>query len=303
MHKKETLIRAIQRLKKQKNAVILAHNYQRPEIQELADFVGDSLDLSRKAAETPAEMIVFCGVRFMAETAKILSPEKTVLLPNHGALCPMASMVTAEDIRELRIQYPNAKVVCYVNTTAEVKAQADVCCTSANALKVIEGIDAEQIIFAPDQHLAAYCQRFTAKQIIPWKGLCYVHSRFSVSEVIQAKTAMPDAVLLVHPECPAEVIDLADKVLSTNQMIQFATTSSATQFLIATEEGIIHRLRRENLDKQFYAAGISKTCYNMKKTTLQDIYYALLKGRTAIELPEDVMNAARRSLLAMLSYV
>ncbi|MEK6558392.1 MAG: quinolinate synthase NadA, partial [Candidatus Margulisiibacteriota bacterium] len=163
--------------------------------------------------------------------------------------------------------------------------------------------DAEQIIFAPDQHLAAYCQRFTSKQIIPWKGLCYVHSRFSVQEVMKAKSALPDALLLVHPECPGAVIDLADKVLSTNQMIQFVASSPVTTFLIATEEGIIHRLRRENPGKLFYAAGVAKTCYNMKKTTLQDIYYSLLKGRTAIELPEQVMNDARRSLKAMLSYV
>ncbi len=295
-------IRAIRQLKQQKNAIILAHNYQRPEIQELADLVGDSLDLSRRAAATSAEMIVFCGVRFMAETAKILAPQKTVLLPNHNAGCPMADMVTADDVIAMKAAHPSATVVCYVNTPATVKAEADICVTSANAATIIERLQTDEILFFPDKNLAAWCQRFTTKKIIAWDGYCYVHSRFSAAEVAASQARFPDAVLLVHPECPADVVDLADEVLSTNKMVAFATASNAKQFLIATEEGIIHRLRRENPDKQFYAAGNAKSCFNMKKTTLQDIYLALLKGRTEINLDPTIMDRARHSLEEMVKF-
>lgn len=295
-------IEEINKLKQQRNAVILAHNYQRPEIQELADLVGDSLDLSRRAAATDADIIVFCGVRFMAETAKILAPNKTVLLPNHNAGCPMADMVTADDVLMMKAKYPNATVVSYVNTPATVKAETDICVTSANAATIIEQLNTDEILFFPDKNLAAWCQRFTKKTIIPWDGYCYVHSRFKVDEVLASKAKFPDAVLLVHPECPPDVVDLADEVLSTNKMVAFIKTSTATQFLIATEEGIIHRMRRENPDKTFYAAGNAKSCFNMKKTTLQDIYLALLKGRTEIHLDDDIMKRARHSLEEMVKY-
>jgi quinolinate synthase len=295
-------IEEIKRLKQQKNAVILAHNYQRPEIQELADLLGDSLDLSRRAAETSADMIIFCGVRFMAETAKILAPQKTVILPNPNAGCPMADMVTADDVIAMKAKHPKATVVCYVNTPASVKAAADICVTSANAATIIEHLKTDEILFFPDKNLAAWCQRFTKKRIIPWSGYCYVHNRFSVDEVRASKALFPEAKLLVHPECPPEVVDLADEVLSTNKMVAFATTSKTKQFLIATEEGIIHRMRRENPDKQFYAAGNAKSCFNMKKTTLQDIYLALQKGRKEIILEETIMNRARHSLEEMVKY-
>jgi quinolinate synthase len=290
------------RLKKKKNAIIMAHNYQRPEIQEIADFLGDSLDLARKAAKTDAQIIVFCGVKFMAETAKILSPEKTVLLPVKEATCPMADMITGEELRGLKEKHPSAKVVAYVNTNADVKAESDVCCTSANAVKVVQGIDAEEIIFTPDKNLASYCQRFTNKKIIPWDGYCYVHERITKEEVLQAKEKFPDALLMVHPECNPAVIDIADKVLSTGQMVEFAKKSDKKRFLIGTEEGLIYRLKRENPEKEFYAAGSPKTCRNMKLTTLNDVYLALLEERFAIELPEEIIKLAGNALEEMLKY-
>jgi quinolinate synthase len=295
-------IEEIKRLKQQKNAVILAHNYQRPEIQSIADLLGDSLDLSRKAAETSADVIVFCGVRFMAETAKILAPHKTVLLPDHNAGCPMADMVTADDVITMKAKHPSATVVCYVNTPATAKAEADICVTSANAATIVEQLKTEEILFFPDKNLAAWCQRFTKKKIIPWEGHCYVHNHFSVDEILASKARHPDALLLVHPECPPAVVDLADEVFSTNKMVSFAQSSTATEFLIATEEGILSRLRRENPGKQFHAAGKDKICFNMKKTTLQDVYLSLQKGRTEIKLDTNIMDRARHSLDEMVQY-
>lgn len=290
------------RLKKKKNAIIMAHNYQRPEIQEIADFLGDSLQLAREAAKTDARIIVFCGVGFMAETAKILSPEKTVLLPVKEATCPMADMITGKELKKLKERYPKAKVVSYVNTNADVKAESDVCCTSANAVKVVQGIDAEEIIFVPDKNLASYCQRFTNKKIIPWDGYCYVHERITKEEVLQAKEKFPDALLMVHPECNPAVIDIADEVLSTGQMVEFAKKSDKKRFLIGTEEGLIYRLKRENPEKEFYAAGSPKTCRDMKLTTLNDVYLALLEERFAIEMPEEIIKLAGNALEEMLKY-
>lgn len=290
------------RLKKKKNAIIMAHNYQRPEIQEIADFLGDSLQLAREAAKTDARIIVFCGVGFMAEMVKILSPEKTVLLPVKEATCPMADMITGEELKKLKERYPKAKVVSYVNTNADVKAESDVCCTSANAVKVVQGIDAEEIIFTPDKNLGSYCQRFTNKKIILWNGYCYVHERITKKEVLRAKGRFPDALLLVHPECNPAVIDIADEVLSTGQMVEFAKKSDKKRFLIGTEEGLIYRLKRENPEKEFYAAGSPKTCRNMKLTTLNDVYLALLEERFAIELPEEIINLAGNALEEMLKY-
>ena len=293
----------ILRLKKEKDAVILVHNYQRGEIQEVADHLGDSLGLSQQAAQVEASIIVFCGVLFMAETAKILSPSKKVLLPRTDAGCPMAQMVDAQGLRALKSRHPKAVVVTYVNSTAEVKAESDVCCTSANAIQVVQNIEADEIIFTPDKNLAHYVQRFTDKNIIPWDGFCYVHNRFSEEEVRRAKQAHPDALLIVHPECPAEVIDLADEVLSTSGMARIAQESPNKTFLVGTEEGMLYRLKKENPDKTFYSAGVAKMCRGMKATHLEDVYRSLLDEQHEIDLPEDIMNRARTSLERMLKYV
>jgi len=297
------ILEEINELKKEKKAIILVHNYQRPEIQDIADFLGDSLGLAKQAAETKARIIVFCGVRFMAETAKILSPGKTVLLPRKEAGCPMADMITAEDLRRLKKNYPDAKVVSYVNTNADVKAESDVCCTSANAVKVVKNISAKRIIFTPDKNLAAYCQRFVDKEIIPWNGYCYVHEKIREEEVCLAKEKLPDALLLVHPECNPSVIDLADEVLSTSGMVSFAKKSGKKRFLIGTEEGLIYRLKKENPGKEFYTAGTAKMCRNMKLTALNDVYLSLKEERYAIELAGEIINSAQKALTAMLKYV
>ena len=294
------IVEEIDELKKEKKAIILDHNYQRPEIQDIADFFGDSLGLAKQAAETKARIIVFCGVRFMAETAKILSPGKMVLLPRKEAGCPMADMITAEDLRRLKKNYPDAKVVSYVNTNADVKAESDICCTSANAVKVVKNISAKRIIFTPDKNLAGYCQRFVDKEIIPWNGYCYVHEKIREEEVCLAKEKLPDALLLVHPECKPSVIDLADEVLSTSGMVSFAKKSDKKKFLIGTEEGLIYRLKKENPEKEFYAAGTAKMCLNMKLTTLKDVYLSLKEERYAIELPEGIIKSAGKTLTAML---
>jgi quinolinate synthase len=297
------IVGEIIKLKKEKNAIILVHNYQRPEIQNIADSLGDSLGLAREAAKTDARIIVFCGVRFMAETAKILSPKKMVLLPRKEAGCPMADMITAEDLRKLKEKHTDAKVVSYVNTNADVKAESDICCTSANAIKVVRNIKAEKIIFTPDKNLAAYCQRFTDKEIIPWNGYCYVHEKIRKEEVRLAKEKFPDALLLVHPECNPSVIDLADEVLSTSGMLDFAKKSDKKKFLIGTEEGLIYRLKKENLGKEFYTAGTAKMCRNMKLTTLKDVCSSLKEERYAIELSEGIIKSAQKALEAMLKYV
>ncbi|MFC1482854.1 quinolinate synthase NadA [Candidatus Margulisiibacteriota bacterium] len=293
----------IQKLKKEQNAILLVHNYQRPEIQDIADILGDSLGLAKEAAVTKNDMIVFCGVKFMAETAKILSPDKLVVTPRIDATCPMAHMITEDDVLEMKKKYPNAVVVSYVNTTAEVKAVTDVCCTSANAVKVVQNVKAQQIIFTPDKNLAAYVQRFTDKQIIPWEGYCYVHQKMRKEEIIEAKKKYPEAVVLVHPECDPEVIDSADEVLSTSGMVKFAKVSNKKQFLIGTEEGLIYRLKKENPDKEFYSAGTAKTCLNMKKITIEDVYNALKNKQYEITLPDDIMKKAKNSLDEMLKYI
>ena len=300
---RKRMIEEILRLKKEKEAILLVHNYQRGEIQDLADYLGDSLGLSQKAAEVSHPMIVFCGVKFMAETAKILSPDKKVLLPRRDAGCPMAQMVDVAELEKLKQQHPKALVVTYVNSTAEVKAESDVCCTSANAVKVVQNVEADEIIFTPDRNLAHYVQRFTKKKIIPWEGYCYVHDRFSKQEVIEAKQAHPDAVLIVHPECPPDVINEADEVLSTGGMVRFAKESSAKTFLVGTEEGMLYRMKKENPGKTFYSAGTAKMCQGMKVTHLEDLHQAFMKEQYAIDIPEDIMNRARTSLERMLEYV
>ncbi len=297
------LQKEIKRLKEEKNAIILVHNYQLPEIQDIADYLGDSLGLSKEASKTDADMIVFCGVTFMAETAKILSPDKTVLIPRKEAGCPMANMVTSNDVLTLKEKYPDAKVVSYVNTNADVKAVTDVCCTSSNAIDVVNNINSDIVIFIPDRNLASYVERFVDKEIISWDGYCYVHKRITKEEVLKAKEMYPDALLLVHPECKPSVIDIADKVLSTQGMVDFTRESDNKRFLIGTEEGLIYRLKKENPNKEFYAAGTPKICSNMKRTTLNDVYSALKEERYHIELPEEIISSANSSLEAMLQYV
>ena len=294
------VVQEILRLKKERDAVILVHNYQRPEIHAIADHLGDSLNLARAAAGVDSRTIVFCGVSFMAETAKILAPDRTVLLPRTEARCPMAEMVGVDALREARAAHSDAQVVCYVNTTAEVKALSDACCTSANAVKVVQAIPAERVIFVPDRNLAAWCQRFTDKEIIPWDGFCYVHARITADEVRRARRAAPDALLMVHPECCPEVLDLADEVLSTEGMVRLARQSDRREFLVGTEEGLIARLARENPGKTFYAAGTSKTCTQMKLTTLEDVYLALDENRHEVALPAETLRKARRALDRML---
>ncbi len=296
------LIEEILRLKEKKDAIILAHNYQQGQVQDIADFVGDSLGLSREAEKLSCKIIVFCGVRFMAETAKILSPDKMVLLPRKEAGCPMADMITQDELKQIKAEYPKAGVVSYVNTTAEVKAGSDVCCTSSNALRVVRNIDAERIIFVPDRNLARYVSGFTEKEIIPYNGYCYVHDRIRAEYIKKAKETYPDAVVLVHPECRPEVIKLADKVASTGGMIKFAKKSKAKKFIIGTEAGLIHRLKKENPEKRFFTAGSSLMCYNMKLTGLEDVYLSLKEEKYKIEIEQGIQREAKRALDRMLKY-
>jgi quinolinate synthase len=289
--------------KDRRGAVILAHNYQPGEVQDLADFLGDSLDLSRTAARSDAQVIVFCGVRFMAESAKILSPAKTVLMPRMDAGCPLADMITAEQLRAMKEKHPRAAVVCYVNSSAEVKAESDVCCTSANALKVVQGVSADEIIFVPDQNLGHWVSRFTDKRIILWKGYCTVHHRIRAGDLQKVRDAHPRAKVLVHPECRPEVVDLADEVLSTGGMLRFARSSGAKSFIIGTEMGLIYRLHRENPEKTFYSVGQAMVCVNMKKTGPEDVLRALRKNQFEISIPGETARRARGALDRMLQYV
>ncbi len=288
-------------LKEERDAVILAHNYQIDEVQEIADIVGDSLELARAAASREHSAIVFCGVDFMAETAAILSPGKTVLLPAADACCPMADMVTAGELELLREQYPGAAVVAYVNTSAEVKAASDICCTSANAVKVVESLSETQVIFVPDRNLARYVARFTTKEILPWDGYCIVHDRFTAENVGKARTLHPDAEVLVHPECRPEVIDAADHVFSTSGMIRHACESPCADFIIGTEIGILHRLSRQCPEKHCYPLSPRAICVNMKRTDLSKVYTALDRMEPQIRVPEQIAVPARRAIERMLA--
>ena len=286
---KNELISQILELKKQRNAVIVAHNYQIDDVQEIADTVGDSFALARYCAGSPHEVIVFCGVRFMAESAKIMSPQKTVLLPEINAECPMADMVTPGGVKKMKAKYPGAAVVCYINTSAEVKAECDICCTSSNAVKVIESLAEEEIIFVPDRNLGDYiAKKVPRKKMILWEGYCITHERVSVEDVTKVKKAHPDALVLVHPECRPEVVELADFVGSTKQIIDFASASNEKKFIIGTEMGVLTRLKKDNPHKTFYLLSQGLICPNMKKTRLESVYYALRDVKYAIELEEDV---------------
>jgi len=288
------MIERIKVLKKEKNAIILAHNYQRPEIQDIADFAGDSLELSIKAAQVEEPVIVFCGVRFMAETAKLLSPNKTVLIPNINAGCPMADMVTADDVRTLKKQHPNAKVLCYVNSSAEVKAECDMCCTSGNAVKLIDHYfkKDEEIIFVPDKWLARFVGKELGREFITWEGYCPTHSRILPEDIIRMKELHPNAQVIVHPECPEAVCDLADAILSTGKMSGYAKASSADTFIIGTENEMLHRLKKENPTKTFLAATHRSVCPNMKKITMQHLLNALENLEEEIVLSPEIMVKA-----------
>lgn len=295
------MINEILALKKERHAIILAHNYQIPSVQDVADRIGDSLELSRAAASLDEDVIVFCGVDFMAETAAILSPQKTVVLPVRGAWCPMAHMITPEQLRELKELYPEAAVVCYVNSTAEIKAESDICCTSANGVQVVNSLEESQVIFVPDRNLAAYVARHTSKQIIPWDGYCYVHDNFTSEDVMAARALHPQAEVLVHPECRPEVIDRADFVYSTAGMARHVRSSEAPEFIIGTEVGMIYRLVKENPEKAFFSLSERAICQNMKKTNLENVLRALQTLEPRVSVPEEIASRARRSIERMLA--
>ena len=289
------------RLKEERNAIIVAHLYQDGDIQDIADMVGDSFELSRYCATTDKDVIVFCGVHFMAESAKILSPEKTVLLPAIDAGCPMADMANVEDLRKLKAKYPEAAVVCYVNTTAAIKAECDICCTSSIAEKVVRSVPNKQIIFLPDRNLGQYIAKYIPeKEFIFWPGFCPTHNALSIMHVKEAREAYPNAVLAVHPEAPPEVVDLADFVGSTKQIIDFCTQSDKQEFIIGTEEGILHQLKKRNPDKEFHMLKYRFICPNMKKTSMETLYEALRDMKHEITLDPETINKASMSLKKML---
>lgn len=293
----------INELKRERNAVILAHNYQLPEVQDIADFVGDSLNLSIQAAKTDADIIVFCGVHFMAETAKILSPNKTVLLPDLDAGCPMADMIDGEQLRKLKNKHPRAGVVCYVNTTAEVKAECDYCCTSANAERVVRKMleRYNEIIFVPDKHLGHYVSLQVGKEFILWNGFCPTHARILPEDILKQKGLHPKAAVLAHPECPAEVLQLADQVLSTEGMCRFTADSSYEEFIVATEVGILHRMHRLSPSKRFYPASDLAVCPNMKRITLEKVLRSLENQVFDVTVPREIAFRAREGIERMLT--
>jgi quinolinate synthase len=297
------LIDKILALKEKRNAIILSHNYQLPEIQDIADYRGDSLGLSRIAAGIDCEVIVFCGVHFMAESASILSPDKTVLLPELEAGCPMADMITAEELRHEKAKIGNdVIVVCYVNTTAEVKAESDICCTSANAIQVLKSLDPKKkVLMIPDKHLAKYAaEKANHPNVISYPGFCPTHHRLRKKEVELMMIKHPDAEVLLHPECPADLIELADKVLSTSGMLDYVKKSKCTSFIIGTEMGLIYSLKKQNPGKNFYIASESLICPNMKRTTLESVARSLEENIHIIKVPEDIRIKAKRALDRML---
>jgi quinolinate synthase len=298
------LVGEILRLKERKNAVILAHNYQLGEVQDIADFVGDSLDLSQKAAKTDADVIVFCGVHFMAETASILCPDKIVLLPDMHAGCPMADMITAEQLREKKNELPEAMVICYINSSAEVKAESDICCTSANAVPIIERLPhVEEIIFVPDQYLGRYVSAKVGRRLNLWPGFCPTHMRIMPEDILRLKQRYPEAKVIVHPECRPEVTSLADEVLSTGGMCRYAAQSEAREIIIGTEIGIIHRLGKENPDKSFIPASERAVCPDMKLIDLEKILWTLKEMKHQVKVPEEIRIKAKSAVDRMLEVV
>jgi quinolinate synthase len=298
----EALLDKIARLKKERNAVFLVHNYQLGEVQDIADFVGDSLELSQQAAKTKADVIVFCGVHFMAETAKLLNPEKIVLFPEIHAGCPMANMINAPRLREEKKKYPGAVVVCYVNTPAAVKAESDICCTSSNAVKIVQTVPADkQIMFVPDQYLGSWVARQTGRKMILWPGYCPTHARIQAADITRLKKDFPNAKVLAHPECRTEVTDIADIVLSTGGMLRYARESDAQEIIVGTEIGILHRLRKENPGKRFIPVTEQAVCPRMKLTTLESVLFSLENMTHQIKVPERIRVKAKEAVDKMLA--
>ena len=297
----EQLKEKIAGLKGELRAVIVAHNYQRPEVQDIADFVGDSLELSRQCTKVDTGTIVFCGVRFMAETAAILNPDRTVLLSAGSAGCPLSDMINVEQLRNWQQRYPEALTVSYINSSAEIKAESYICCTSANGVKIVDSVPSDQILFVPDQNLGHYISTETKKGLILYPGFCYVHHRLKPEQVKLAKKLHPGAQVIVHPECRPEVIALADAALSTSQMLGYARASSSSSFIIGTEEGLLHRLRLENRDKSFYLISNSQICTDMKKTTLETVARTMEFRENIVTVPEEIRLKAKQAVDRMLA--
>ena len=296
------LVAEIQKLKAERKAIILAHNYQLPDVQDVADFTGDSLELSRKATEVVADVIVFCGVHFMAETAAILNPDKIVLMPDARAGCPMADMLTGDQLREFKAKHPGAKVVCYVNSTAEVKAESDCCCTSGNAVRIVRHYADSEVLFVPDQHLGSVVAETLGRELILWPGYCPTHARINPKDILDLKAAHPQALALAHPECPKPVRVVADHVLSTGQMCKFVAENPATEFIISTEEGLIHRLKKDNPSKTFYRVSPFAVCPNMKRNTLEKVLFCLRDLQPVVKVDPAIAARARRSIEQMLAW-
>jgi len=299
-NKNAELVEKISALRKKRNAVVLVHNYQLGEVQDIADFVGDSLELSQNAAKTRADVIVFCGVHFMAETASILCPDKTVLLPDVNAGCPMADMITAERLRAKKREHPQATVVCYINSSAAVKAESDICCTSANAVEVVESLGARDILFIPDQYLGHYVSARTGKKMILWPGFCPTHVRIKPERIRELKQEYPQAKVVVHPECTPEVIALADEVASTSGMCRYARRDEVREMVVGTEVGIIHRLRKENPGKRFIPVSEQAVCPNMKLITLEKVLWSLEEMSPEVKVPERIRVKAIAAVDKML---
>jgi len=298
------LAEKIKALKKKRNAVILAHNYQLPEVQDVADFRGDSLELSRIAAKTEADVIVFCGVHFMAETASILCPEKKVLMPDINSGCPMANMITVQDLKRLKREHPEAMVVGYVNTSAAIKAELDVCCTSTNAVAVVIALkDAKEIIFVPDKYLADFASKRSGRKLISWNGFCPTHIKITLEDIKREKKFHPQAKVIVHPECLPAVVALADAALSTSQMGKFAKETSAREIIVGTEVGLIYRLKKDNPTKEFYPASEAAVCPNMKRSTQEKIAWALEELKGEVRVSDEIRKRAKKAIDRMLQIV
>jgi quinolinate synthase len=295
---REHYVRRIEELRKERNAIILAHVYQTGDIQDIADFTGDSLELSRKAVDANSDVIVFCGVRFMAETAAILNPDKIVLLPDMDAGCELADMATVEALRKMKRQYPDAAIVSYVNSSVDIKAESDACCTSANAVDVVNSLDQHQILFVPDRNLGSHVAERTGKDVIRWDGYCYVHENIELSTIEESKRLHPDAKLMVHPECMKSARDTADYIGSTAQMLVYAAKSRHKEFIVGTEDGFIHTLQKENPNKEFYP--VMTSCKGMKRIGLEKVVASLEDMKFKINLPKGIRNKAKRALEGML---
>jgi quinolinate synthase len=299
-HKDAALVEKISALKKKRNAVILVHNYQPGEVQDIADFVGDSLELSQNAAKTGADVIVFCGVHFMAETASIVCPDKVALLPDINAGCPMANMISAESLRAKKEEHPQAVVVCYINSSAAVKAESDICCTSANAVAVVESLDAREILFVPDQYLGHYVSARTGRKMILWPGFCPTHVRIRPERIKELRQEYPQAKVVVHPECTPEVIALADEVASTSGMCRYAGRDEVKEMVVGTEVGLIHRLRKEHPGKRFIPVSEQAICPNMKLITLEKVLWSLEEMTPEIKVPQPIRLKAIAAVDKML---